>query len=165
MVADGLYAKVPRPDVCLGQHVSPLPAGMLGLRTGVAYAASDSLRVTLYGSGGHGSRPDATIDPVVMAASTVMRLQGIVSREIAATEMGVVTIGSLSAGTKANIIPDQAELLLSVRTVDSAESAQGHRTHRAPRGPSIGSNEGTDRRVHGIVTGSDQRCHRERADS
>jgi len=119
MVADGLYERVPRPDVVLGQHVAPFPAGMIGLRAGIAYAATDGLRVTLYGAGGHGARPAATIDPVVMAAATVMRLQGIVAREVAATDMAVVTIGALRAGTKNNIIPDEAELLLSVRTTST----------------------------------------------
>lgn len=120
MVADGLYERVPKPDVVLGQHVAPLPAGMIGLRAGLAFAATDGLRITLFGAGGHGSRPEATVDPVVMAAATVMRLQGIVSREIAATDTAVVTIGSLRAGTKNNIIPDEAELLLSIRTSDAS---------------------------------------------
>jgi amidohydrolase len=70
MVDDDLFARVPRPDVVLGQHVAPLPAGMLGLRSGAAFAASDSVRVTLHGAGGHGSRPEATVDPVVRAAAT-----------------------------------------------------------------------------------------------
>jgi amidohydrolase len=118
MVADGLYSRIPRPDVVLGQHVSPLPAGTLGLRSGPAFAATDSLRVTLTGAGGHGSRPEATVDPVVMAAATVMRLQTVVAREVAGTETVVLTVGSLRAGTKANIIPEQAELLLNVRTYD-----------------------------------------------
>ena len=83
MVDDDLYTRVPRPDVVLGQHVAPLPAGMLGLRSGPAFAASDALRVTLHGAGGHGSRPESTVDPVVMAAATVMRLQTVVSREVA----------------------------------------------------------------------------------
>ncbi len=118
MVADGLYAKVPRPDVVLGQHVAPIPAGFIGLRSGPAFATTDSLRVTLTGAGGHGSRPEATVDPVVMAASTVMRLQTVVSREVAGTDTAVLTVGALRAGTKANIIPDAAELLLNVRTYD-----------------------------------------------
>lgn len=118
MVEDRLYDLVPRPDVVLGQHVAPLPAGTLGLRPGPAFAATDSLRVTLTGAGGHGSRPEATVDPVVMAASTVMRLQTIVSREVAATDTAVLTVGASRAGTKANIIPEQAELLLNVRTYD-----------------------------------------------
>jgi amidohydrolase len=116
MVNDGLYEKVPRPDVVLGQHVAPIPAGTLGLRPGPAFAASDSVRVTFFGRGGHGSRPQTTVDPVVMAAATVMRLQTVVSREVAPTDMAVLTVGASNAGTKANIIPDRAELLLNVRS-------------------------------------------------
>jgi len=120
MVAGGLFERAPRPDVVLGQHVAPIPAGVIGLRAGPAFAATDTLRVTLYGAGGHGSRPEATVDPIVMAAATVMRLQGIVAREVSATDMAVVTVGAVRAGTKDNIIPDEAELLLSVRTYDPA---------------------------------------------
>ena len=118
MVDDGLYDRFGTPDVVLGQHVSSIPAGLLGLRAGPAFAAADSLRVVLHGQSGHGSRPESTVDPVVMAAATVLRLQGIVSREVAATDTAVVTVGALHAGTKENIIPDEAELLLSVRTFD-----------------------------------------------
>jgi amidohydrolase len=124
MVADRLCERVPRPDVVLGQHVAPLPAGTIGLHPGPAFAAEDSLRVTLYGAGGHGSEPQATIDPVVMAAATVMRLQGVVAREVAPQDMAVVTVGALRAGTTANIIPDEAELLLNVRTYDTAVRAK-----------------------------------------
>ena len=118
MVADGLFERFGRPDVVLGQHVAPIPAGVLGLRAGPAFAAADSLRITLHGRGGHGSRPEAAVDPVVMAASVVMRLQTIASREIAGTDTVVVTVGALHAGTVANIIPDDAELLVSIRTYD-----------------------------------------------
>ena len=118
MVADGLFERFGRPDVVLGQHVAPIPAGVLGLRAGPAFAAADSLRITLHGRGGHGSRPEAAVDPVVMAASAVMRLQTIASREIAGTDTVVVTVGALHAGTVANIIPDDAELLVSIRTYD-----------------------------------------------
>lgn len=118
MVDDGLFERFPVPDVVLGQHVAPLPAGYLALRSGTAFAASDSIRVTLFGRGGHGSRPETTVDPVVLASSTVLRLQTIVSREISATESAVVTVGSLRAGTKDNVIPDSAELLLSIRSFD-----------------------------------------------
>ena len=116
MIDDGLYTRFGKPAVILGQHVAPLPAGMIGLRAGAAFAAADSLKVTLYGQGAHGSRPDASVDPIVMAAATVLRLQTIVSREIPAGETAVVTIGSIHAGTAANIIPDRAELGLSIRT-------------------------------------------------
>jgi amidohydrolase len=118
MVADGLFERFGRPDVVLGQHVAPIPAGVLGLRPGPAFAAADSVRVTLHGRGGHGSRPEAAVDPVLMAASVVLRLQTIVSRETAATDTVVVTVGTIHAGTAANIIPDEAELQLSIRTYD-----------------------------------------------
>ncbi|HEV7655537.1 MAG TPA: amidohydrolase [Mycobacteriales bacterium] len=118
MVADGLYERFGRPDVVLGQHVAPLPAGALAVRAGTAFAAADALRVVMFGRGGHGSRPETTVDPVVMAAATVMRLQTIVSREIAGTQTAIVTVGALRAGSKENIIPDRAELLISVRSFD-----------------------------------------------
>ena len=120
MVADGLFDEVPVPDVVLGQHVAPLPIGVIGLRPGPAFAASDCARITLYGRGGHGSRPEATVDPVVMAAAVVLRLQGIVAREIAGMQTAVVTVGAVQAGTRANIIPDTADLLVNVRSYDQA---------------------------------------------
>ena len=118
MIEDGLFDRFPRPDVVLGQHVALLPAGTIGLRVGPAFAASDALRITVHGRGGHGSRPEATIDPVVIGAAIVLRLQTVVSREIGGTDVAVVTIGSFHSGTKENIIPDTAELMLSVRTFD-----------------------------------------------
>lgn len=118
MLADGLYERVPRPDVVLGQHVAPLPAGLVALQPGPAMAGADSLTITMHGTGGHGSRPETTVDPVYLAASTAVRLQGIVSREIAAGDAAVVTVGQLHAGTKNNIIPPDATLGLSVRTFD-----------------------------------------------
>ena len=119
MLDDGLFDRFGTPAVVLGQHVAPMPAGFLGLRSGPAFAAADALRVVLHGRGAHGSRPETSVDPVLMAAATVLRLQGSVSRELAATDTAVVTVGALHAGTKENIIPESAELLLSVRTFDS----------------------------------------------
>ncbi len=116
MIDDGLFDRFPAPVVVLGQHVAPLPAGVIGLRSGPAFAASDGVRITLHGEGGHGSRPEATVDPVVMAAATVMRLQTIVSREVAGGETAVVTIGTLHAGTASNVIPSSAEMVLNIRT-------------------------------------------------
>jgi hippurate hydrolase len=116
MVDDGLYTRFPVPDIVLGQHIMPLPAGVLGVHSGAAMAGADALRVVLHGKGGHGSRPETTVDPVLMAAATVLRLQGVVSRELAADDTAVLTVGSLRAGTASNIIPDQAELLLSLRS-------------------------------------------------
>ncbi|WP_298040880.1 amidohydrolase [uncultured Microbacterium sp.] len=115
MLDDGLLERVPRPNIVLGQHVTPLPAGIIGMRPGPQMAAADGITVTLHGRGGHGSRPHTTIDPVVMAAATVMRLQTIPSREIDPREVGVVTVGSIHAGTKNNIIPAEATLELSLR--------------------------------------------------
>src|SRR6218665_1816824 len=108
MLDDGILSRYPKPDVVLGQHVTPLPAGIIGVRSGTQMAASDGITVTLHGRGGHGSRPHATIDPVVMAAATVMRLQTIASREIDPQGVAVVTVGSIHAGLKNNIIPAEA---------------------------------------------------------
>ena len=116
MLDDGLYDRFPRPSVVLGQHVVPLPAGVLAVEPGPAYAASDSLRITLHGQGSHASRPQNAVDPVVLAAATILRLQTIVAREVAPTDAAVVTVGAVHAGTVGNVIPDRAELLVSVRT-------------------------------------------------
>ncbi|EAS31413.3 amidohydrolase [Coccidioides immitis RS] len=119
MVNDGLYDKVPKPDVLLGQHILPQRAGRFGMRSGTVMAASDCLKITFTGRGGHASMPHRTIDPIVMAASTVVRLQTIVSREInVSQEFAVVTVGSFNAGSAPNIIPEQAEIQLNVRTTD-----------------------------------------------
>jgi len=115
MLDAGILDRYPKPDIVLGQHVTPLPAGIVGVRPGTQMAASDGLTVTLHGRGGHGSRPHTTIDPVVMAAATVMRLQTITSREIDPKEVAVVTVGSIHAGLKNNIIPTEAKLELSLR--------------------------------------------------
>jgi amidohydrolase len=127
MVDDGLYDPqrfaVPKPDIILGCHVMPMRAGKLNTRKGVFGSAADSYQVTLYGRGGHGSRPQMTVDPVVLASSTVMRLQTIVSRETHPQEACVVTVGSLQAGTVENIISDKAVLKINTRTF-SAESRQ-----------------------------------------
>jgi amidohydrolase len=116
MIDDGLFDRFPRPSIVLGQHVGPLPAGMIGHGQGPVMAATDSVQVTLFGRGGHGSQPENTIDPVLMAAATVLRLQGIVSREVPSTEQAVVTVGRLQAGTKENIIPAIAELGINTRS-------------------------------------------------
>jgi len=124
MVADGLFDRFGTPDVGLGQHVGPAPAGWLLHRSGAVMAGADALKVTLHGRGGHGASPQTTVDPVVMAASTVMKLQTVVSRSIDPVEPAVVTVGSLHAGTKENIIGDHAELRLSVRSFTPAVREQ-----------------------------------------
>ncbi len=119
MIEDGLFKRFPKPDVILGQHVMVGPSGTVAGRAGAITSAADSLQIRLFGRGAHGSMPQASIDPVIMAASTVMRLQTIVSRELAAAEAAVVTIGVLQAGTKENVIPDEAIIKLNVRTFDA----------------------------------------------
>ena len=118
MIDDGLFKRFPKPSAILGQHVMVGSSGQIGTRSGVITSAGDSFEIRMFGRGAHGSMPQASIDPVVMAASTVLRLQTIVSREIAPTDAAVVTVGSLQAGTKENVIPDEAVIKLNVRTFD-----------------------------------------------
>jgi amidohydrolase len=124
MIDDGLFDRFPKPQVMLGQHVMPAPAGAIGYRSGVTQAAADSLEVRLFGRGAHGSMPESSVDPVVMGAATVLRLQTIVAREVAPSQAAVVTVGALQAGTKDNVIPDEALLKLNVRTFDDRVRAQ-----------------------------------------
>lgn len=119
MINDGFFTRFPKPAVVLGQHVMVGPSGTVAGRGGTITSAADSLQIRMFGRGAHGSMPQASIDPVVMAAATVMRLQTIVSREIAAADAAVVTIGALQAGTKENVIPEEALIKLNVRTFDA----------------------------------------------
>jgi amidohydrolase len=116
MVNDGLLARIPAPDVALAQHVLPGVAGTVGTRSGPVLSAADSIKITVYGRGGHGSMPQTTIDPVVLAAMIVVRLQTVVSRELAPSQTAVLTVGSSQAGTKSNVIPDYAVLQLNTRS-------------------------------------------------
>jgi amidohydrolase len=116
MVDDGLLQRIPAPDVALAQHVLPGVAGTVGTRPGPFLTEADSMKITVYGRGGHGSMPQNTVDPVVLAALIVIRLQTVVSREVAPGETAVLTVGSSHAGTKSNIIPDQAVLQLNLRS-------------------------------------------------
>ncbi|HBO54622.1 MAG TPA: amidohydrolase [Janibacter terrae] len=118
MVHDGLVDRVPRPDVALGQHVLPGPAGSVQVAPGPIMASCDDFRITLHGKGGHGSAPHTAIDPVVMAASLVMRLQTVVARQVSPRATAVVTVGRIAAGTKTNIIPAHAVIEGTVRTYD-----------------------------------------------
>ncbi|MCH0565937.1 MULTISPECIES: amidohydrolase [unclassified Streptomyces] len=119
MVADGLHVRFPRPDVLFGQHVAPGLAGFYPHTPGLTLSASDDIDVVVFGVGGHGSRPESTVDPVVTAAYIVTRLQTVVSREVAAKEQAVLTVGQLHAGTRHNVIPDRARLGLNLRTQDT----------------------------------------------
>ena len=120
MLDDGLYKRIGViPDLLLAQHVGPLRAGFVGIRSGPIMTASDSLKITLFGRGAHGSMPDQAVDPVLLAAHVVLRLQEIVSRELKpGVDFAIVTVGSLSAGDAENVISDRAELKLNIRTLE-----------------------------------------------
>ncbi|HEX2315182.1 MAG TPA: amidohydrolase [Thermomonospora sp.] len=120
MLRDGLFTRFPRPDVALGQHVGPAPVGTLIHRPGLLLSAATTVEVRLFGRGGHGSMPELCVDPVLAMAHLITRLQGIVSRETAARESVVLTAGLVEAGTKANVIPDEARTALSIRTQSRA---------------------------------------------
>ena len=124
MVDGGLLEAVPGPDVALGQHVMGLPHDTVATRPGPAMSAADSIRITVHGRGTHGSMPHSGIDSVLLASSIVVRLQGIVSRELPPGHFGVVTVGSVRAGTKSNVIPGQAQLLVNLRSYDEATRHQ-----------------------------------------
>jgi amidohydrolase len=117
MVNGGLYDRIPVPDYVLGQHVMAMEAGTIGSKVGTIMAAADSYKITLFGRGGHGSMPHMTIDPAVMAANLIVRLQNIVSREIDPSDMAVVTVGSLHVGHTENIISDHADIGIDIRSV------------------------------------------------
>ena len=156
MLDDGLLTRFPRPNVAVAMHVGNLlPAGKVGIVPGIYNTNADSLRITIYGKGGHGAAPQTTVDPIVIAARTILALQTITSREVKPGEMAVVTVGYIQAGTKNNIIPDQAELGLTVRTrnadvrkqvlaaiarITKAEAEAAG----APRAPLLDHYEGTD---------------------
>jgi hippurate hydrolase len=116
MVEDGLVDLVGKVDVALCQHVLAFPTGQVGTRSGPVLSSADSMRITVHGRGAHGSMPQASVDPVVLAAMIVVRLQTIIAREVTPGEPAVLTVGSVQAGTKSNVIPDSATILLNVRT-------------------------------------------------
>jgi amidohydrolase len=118
MVDDGLRQRIPKPDVAFAQHVLAFPAGTVGTQTGPVLSAGDSIRITLHGKGAHGSMPHNSVDTVVLASQVVLRLQTIVSRETKPGDFVVLTVGSVAAGSKSNIIPDRAILLANLRTYD-----------------------------------------------
>lgn len=154
MLKDGLYTRFPKPQFALALHVdSELAAGQVGFRAGYALANSDACDITMKGRGGHGSKPEACIDPIIQAAQLVVDLQSIVSREVSPLEPAVITVGAIHGGTKHNIIPDSCHLKLTIRSY-SPEVRQQLReaierkakavaaSHRAPA-PEVKFDEGT----------------------
>jgi amidohydrolase len=148
MLRDGLFTRFPRPDVVLGQHVTPAPAGTLLHRSGPLYAAARNFRVVLHGRGAHGALPQYGVDPVVLAARVVLDLQTIVSRETSPNDIAVVTVGSIHGGTRPNIIPPSVTLEITTRgasekAMDAIEASLRRIVHAAcagagaPREPEI----------------------------
>jgi amidohydrolase len=172
MLRDGLFKRFPRPDICLGQHVLPLAAGMIGHNAGVITSAAINVDVRLFGRGGHGSAPQVAIDPVIMASSLIMKLQTIRSRELAGDVPAVVTTGFVNAGLEHNVIPDEAHIGLNIRTQGNDVQEQIIRAirrmadaeaqaFRAPRMPDITTSsefpltknsEPIARRIHAVHT-------------
>jgi hippurate hydrolase len=121
MLADGLFTRFPRPDYAVAVHDDARdPAGIIGYHAGAILSNANTVKITIYGRGGHGARPESTVDPIVIAARTVLALQTIVSREISPFDPAVVTVGSIHGGTKANIIPSEVNLELTVRSLTDA---------------------------------------------
>jgi hippurate hydrolase len=116
MLADGLYTRFGKPDVAFALHTSPTPHGFVGYRAGAITSNSDGLEITFKGRGGHGSAPDKTIDPIMIAAHFVTNVQSVVSREKDPAEFGVVTVGSIQGGTAGNIIPDTVIVRGTIRS-------------------------------------------------
>ncbi|QYR17404.1 amidohydrolase [Corynebacterium glutamicum] len=127
MVEEGIVEKLSAPDVYLGQHVlGSLPGGAVGSRVGAVMSEAASIEITLHGKGSHGSMPNLGVDPIVLGSAIVTRLQSVISREIAASETAVLTVGSFHAGTKSNIIPDSAVLQLNTRAFSKDVAAHLH---------------------------------------
>jgi amidohydrolase len=116
MVADGLFTRIPAPDVALSQHLLPGIAGIVGTCPGPFMSAEDGIAITVYGRGGHGALPQNTVDPVVLAAMIIVRLQTVVSREVTPGDTAIVTVGAVQAGARGNVIPDHAVLQLNMRS-------------------------------------------------
>lgn len=156
MIRDGLFTRFPKPDAITALHVgNEFPAGTVAITPGIYNTNSDSIRITIYGKGGHGASPHTTVDPIVIAARTILSLQTIASREVKPGELAIVTVGYIRAGTKNNIIPDQAEMGLTVRTYKADVRQQvlasisriakaEAQAAGAPREPSVDRYEGTE---------------------
>lgn len=156
MIADGLFKRFPRPNFALAVHdTSDEPAGKVLIVPGFGMASVDSVDITIFGRSGHGAKPHTTVDPVVIAARTVLALQTLISREKDPLEPGVITVGSIHGGTKHNIIPEDVKLQITVRTyspavrkqllegiarIAKAEAASAN----APREPEIAVSESQD---------------------
>ncbi|NNJ25896.1 M20 metallopeptidase family protein [Alienimonas chondri] len=154
MLSDDLFTRFPKPDYAVALHVTPTAAaGTVETLAGYSLANVDSVDITFHGRGGHGAQPHTTIDPIVMAAEFVLSAQAIVAREVKPTDPAVVTVGSIHAGSKHNIISDEAKLQLTVRSYSDAvrtqliaaieRRAKGVAAAAGAEPPTVESSEGT----------------------
>ena len=119
MLADGLFTRFPKPDFAISMHDEPsLPSGQVGFHAGLFRASMDAVDVTIYGRGGHGGKPQTTVDPIVLSARAILGIQTIVSRETDPLSPAVITIGAIHGGTAGNVIPDEVRMLMTVRSYD-----------------------------------------------
>src|SRR5438270_10211436 len=120
MLSYVLFTRFPKPDFAISMHDEPsLPSGKVGFHAGLFRASMDSVDVTMYGHGGHGGKPQMTVDPIVLSARAILGIQTIVSRETDPLSPAVVTIGAIHGGTEGNIIPDEVRMQMTVRTYDA----------------------------------------------
>jgi amidohydrolase len=156
MIADGLFTRFPKPSIGLALHTTNnLPAGMVGVTPGYMSSNADTVDITIYGRGGHGAMPETTVDPIVIAAKTILSLQTIVSREIKPGDAAVITVGYIQGGTKNNIIPDEVRMGLTVRSyspevrkhllasIERVTKAEAE-ADGAPKAPLVQVGEGAD---------------------
>lgn len=153
MLDDRLYDRIPRPDLVLGQHLAPFKTGIVLIRPDVFMASADTLKVTVFGQGAHGARPQDSIDPIVLAASIIVRLQSVVAREIGPEDVATVTCASIHGGKAHNVIPDEVELLINIRTFDATVREQVlAAVKRIIRGEAIASGVKKDPTVQSLVS-------------
>ncbi len=156
MVEDGLFTRFPKPSIGLALHTAnEIPAGMVGITPGYMSSNADTVNITIYGRGGHGAMPETTVDPIIIAATTILSLQTIVSREIKPGDAAVITVGYIQGGTKNNIIPDEVRMGLTVRSysaevrkhllasIERVTKAEAEAAD-APKAPLVEVTEGTN---------------------
>ncbi len=121
IIASPSFPRIPKPDIQLAFHDNAdLPSGQIGFCDGYSMAAVDMMNITIYGKGGHGAAPQQTIDPVLLSAQYITAIQSIVSRNLSSNDPAVITVGAIHGGTVGNIIPDQVQLKLTIRSFSAA---------------------------------------------
>lgn len=153
MLDDGLYNKVPKPDIVLGQHLINVKAGVVLIKPGAFLAATDTLKVTVFGRGAHSARPQDSVDPVVLAAHMIVRLQTVVAREIGPLDAASVTCAYIHGGKAHNVIPDEVEFMLNIRTFsESVRDTVLDAVRRIIKGEAIVSGVAKEPQIQSVLT-------------